>query len=264
MRLFKLLILVARSDCKGNNMYSRFTFILFVVGTLLLSNSTLAEVEITINETVYSYSTNPRLSDVLVPVAFQESWYWPSSQLFRSNTTQSQKLRQQILEKLAIQSDENDSHQSTYNAIAMQLQTWEVADRINIEIDFDLARISLENNPRVENGIYQILLSKRPSNIHVFGAINNELDLPYNNNTCVEEVMSKITMSDNADKSFVYLVTPQGDTKKSPTAYWNNKCTILAPGSLVYIPLRENLFSKAHVIINNKILALAINRVNNL
>lgn len=243
-------------------MSTRFTVVLFVIGTLLLSSSSQAEVEVTINKTIYSYTTNPRLSDVLAPVAFQESWYWPSSQLFRSNTTQAQELRQQIVEKLAIESDKNDSYQSIYNAIAKQLETWKIADRIRIEIDFELARVSPKNNPLIENGLYRILLSKRPTNIHVFGALNNELNLPYNNNTCIEEIMSKITLSEYADKSFVYLVSPQGRINKSPIAYWNNKCTILMPGSLVYVPLQESLFSKAHSIINNQILALAVNRMN--
>ena len=243
-------------------MYTRYTFILFVMGSLLLTISSRAEVEVTVNKTVYSYTANPRLSDVLAPLAFQESWYWPSTQLFRSNTTQARELRQQIAKMLAIQSNQNNKQQSIYTAIVKQLENWEVADRIAIEIDFELARISPKNNPLIEDGLYQILLSKRPTNIQVFGALDSELDLPYINNTCVEDIISKIALSDYADKSYVYVISLQGQIEKSPIAYWNNKCTILAPGSLIYIPLQESLFSKAHGTINNQILALAVNRVN--
>jgi hypothetical protein len=243
-------------------MCARFTFIVLVIGTILLSPFSNAEVEITINKTIYTYTTNPRLSDVLTPVAFQESWYWPSSQLFRSNTAQAQQLRQRILEILTAYSDKNDSSKSIYSAIAKQLKAWEIADRIDIEIDFDLARISPKKNPLVESGLYQLRLYKRPSHIHVFGALNNEIDLPYTNNTCVEEIMSKVTLSEYADKSFVYLISPKGRIKKSPIAYWNSKCTILVPGALVYVPLQEDLFSDEHEIINDKVLGLAINRMN--
>lgn len=243
-------------------MYSHFSFILFLIGTLSLSSSSLAKVDLTINKTVYSYSTNPRLSDVLAPVAFQEPWYWPNTQLFRSNTTEAQELREQILAMLAIHSDENKKHQSIYGSIVKQLENWEVADRVVIEIDYELSRISPKNNPLMENGVYQMLLSKRPTNIQVFGALNNELKLPYNDNTCVKDIISKIALSDYADKSYVYLISPQGQIEKSPIAYWNNKCIIPMPGSALFVPLQESLFSKAHSVINRDILALAVDRIN--
>lgn len=233
-----------------------------LIGTLLLPAPSLAKVEVSINNTAYSFPTNPRLSDVLAPVAFQEPWYWPNSQLFRSNTKKAQALRQQIIERLAKEGNENSTHQSIYVAITKQLESWEVADRIAIEIDFELARISSKNNPLMENGLYRILLTKRPSNVYVFGALNNELNLPYSNNTCVEDIMSKVVLSDSADKSYVYLISPLGKVEKAPIAYWNSKCTILMPGSTLYVPLKEGLFSKAHKTINRQILALAVNRIN--
>lgn len=243
-------------------MCTRFTFILFVIGTLSFPASSLAEVELTINTTVYSYSSNPRLSDALAPVAFQQSWYWPNTQLFRSNTSKAQELRKQIVKTLAIHSNENEKPQSIYSSIVDQLESWEVADRIAIEIDYELSRISPKNNPLMENGLYRILLSKRPTNIQVFGALNKELNLPYNNNTCVEDIMSKITVSDSADKSYIYLISPQGKIERAPISYWNSKCTIPMPGSMLYVPLQESLFSKVHNKINNQILALAVHRVN--
>jgi hypothetical protein len=243
-------------------MYTHFTLRLFLVGTLLLSTSSLAKVEVTINETVYTYSTNPRLSDVLRPVAFQESWYWPNTQLFSRNTNQAQELRQQIVKMLAIQSKENKKHQAIYGNIAKQLENWEIADRVAIQIDYELSRISPKNNPLFEDGLYQVFLTKRPTNIKVFGAIDKELVLPFKNNTCVKDIVSTITFSDYADKSYVYLISPQGQIEKSPIAYWNNKCTIPMPGSALYVPLQENFFSKVHGVINRDILALAVDRIN--
>lgn len=243
-------------------MVIRLTLMLLITGALFFSASSKAVVEVTINKIVYTYPTNPRLSDVLNPVARQEQWYWPESKIFRSDTTHSQEFRKQIIEKLSIESNENERYKSTYQNIIKQIKSWELADRVPIKIDFELARISPIHNPRLEDGQFRIILSKRPTNLYVFGAVNNAFILPYNNNTCIEDIVSEITVSNYADKSYVYLISPQGKIEKSPIAYWNSQCTLPIPGYSLYVPLQESPFSQLHKIINTQILTLAVNRIS--
>lgn len=240
-------------------MVIRLTLALLIISTSFFSALSKAAVEVTINETVYSYPNNPRLSDVLRPVALQEKWYWPESKLFRNNTKHSQELREQIIQMLAMEN--SDKNKSIYPHIISQIKNWEVADRITVKIDFELARISAKNNPRLDDGQYRILLSKRPANLYVFGAIVNALDLPYTNNTCIEDIVSKIEFSAYADKSYVYTIDSLGKIEKSPIAYWNSQCTIAKPGATLYVPLQESLFSNANTIINAKIVELSVNRI---
>lgn len=241
-------------------MVIRLTLLLLIVSTIFFSVLSKAAVEVTINETLYSYPNNPRLSDVLSPVALQEKWYWPETKLFRNNSKQSQELRKQVIQMLAIQN--SNKNESIYLNIISQLSNWEVADRINLKIDFELARISAKNNPRLEGGQYTILLSKRPAKLYVFGAIVSAKDLPYVNNTCIEDIVSKIEFSAYANKSYVYSIDSLGKIEKSPIAYWNSQCTIAKPGSMLYVPLQESLFSNAHSMINAKIVELSVNRIS--
>ncbi|MFT6267332.1 MAG: hypothetical protein ACJAVV_000129 [Alphaproteobacteria bacterium] len=227
----------------------------------MFSVSSQAAVEVTINNTNYVYSTNPRLADVLNQAALKEEWYWPESKLFRSNTTKSQNTRKQIIEMLAIESDGNNQYKSIYQSVINQIKSWEVADRITLLIDFELARVSTRHNPRLENGQYKILLSKRPENIYVFGAMANASNLPYANNTCIKDIVSKITFSALANKSHVYIISSQGKIEQTPVAYWNSQCNLLMPGAMIYVPFQNTLFSNQHSVINTKIAELAVNRI---
>jgi len=229
----------------------------------ILTTTCRAEVELILNNTHYSFPTNPRLVDALNPIALQEQWYWPQSKLFKTNTNRSQVLRGQIIKMLRIESASNNTRKSSYQNLINQINAWKVADRVNINIDFELARISLSDNPRFEDGQYRMILSKRPTQLHVFGAVNSAVDLPYPNNTCLKDILSNVSLADIADNSHVYLISPQGKAEKFPSAYWNSElCTMPMPGSSIYVPLQESLFSKVPSTINTQIAELAVNRIN--
>jgi hypothetical protein len=77
-----------------------------LIGLLLLSIPifSFANVTITINETQYHYSDNPRLTEVLEPIA-GENWYWPAATLFRLNDKKIEKSREQAISALASLTD---------------------------------------------------------------------------------------------------------------------------------------------------------------
>lgn len=239
----------------------RLILLLLINCVLLFSAASHAVVEVTINKTMYTFTGNPRIVDVLQPIALKEQWYWPESKLFRSNTEKSQDLRSQIVKMLAKEGDTKQEYESLYQNIVSQIESWEVGDRVKIKIDFELARISAKHNPRMENGQYKIFLAKRPTTLYVFGAVKNAFELPYRNNTCVEDIISSMEFTAVAAKSYVYLISPQGKVDKSPIAYWNSQCTLPMPGSMIYVPLQESFFSHAQTMINTKITELAVNRI---
>ncbi|OFA32054.1 hypothetical protein BAE46_07390 [Glaciecola punicea] len=241
-------------------MVVRLSFILALIYSHF-SFSAHAKVEISVNNTAYSYSANPRLAEILAPMSLADDWYWPQSKLFRTNTGKSQALRSEIIEILFQQKQNDGKHGLVYNDMSDQIIMWDIADFVPLTIDFDLARVSAEHNPLVENGQYRIFLSKRASSVYVFGALEKDVNLPYKNDTCIEAFSAEVAYSDLADKSHIYVISAQGQITKKPIAYWNTQCTLLMPGAMIYIPLRESLFSPQHRIINSKMAELAVNRI---
>jgi hypothetical protein len=64
-----------------------------------------------------------------------------------------------------------------------------------------------------------------------------------------------------ADKSYVYIITPQGDVDERGIAYWNLDFSQLMPGSQVYVPISPELFSNKLKVLNKRVAALAVHRV---
>lgn len=261
MMLLSLLTLLALVDYWGSNMNIYFRIIIVMVWMLFFSAHSQADIKVILNNNLYSYSVSPRLVEVLSPVAFDKQWYWPESKLFRSNTDYAQQLRTEIINLLKAEKANQESNNSSYENIINQIGSWELADRIKVEIDFELARISAQHNPRLESGEYQLILSERPSNLYIFGAIEKPINTHYIDNTCVKDILSSLKFMHLADLSFIYIISPRGKVGKYGIANWNNECVLPMPGSTIYIPLQERLFSNQEKIINRKIVELATNRV---
>lgn len=227
---------------------------------LLLPLLVNAEVTVSINNTPFTYAKNPRMTEVLAPVALTENWYWPNSKLFRTNGTQAIQSQQKIVDMLKSNVSLHDEHSQAYQNIAQQISNWKILDRVLLKIDFDLARTSSSNNPLFENDDYRLLLSVRPTSIYVFGAIEEALVLPYANNKCVHDMIANLRLSSIADNSHVYVISPEGNIVKTSTAYWNNQCNVVKPGSVIFIPIQEDILRKNYQYMNVKIAELSVNR----
>jgi flagellar biosynthesis protein FliQ len=64
---------------------------------LICINVSVAQVQVQINEDVYSFNLAPRLAEVLTPVANSNEWYWPSAQLYNLNAVAIEKQRQTLI-----------------------------------------------------------------------------------------------------------------------------------------------------------------------
>lgn len=242
-------------------MNKRVYLILSLLVTLITAYPSYAAVKVKLNGTPYLFDTAPRLSDVLAPVAFQKQWYWPATKLFKQSSVDVDKQRSRLLGLLATQGRENDQHKSTFQSIINQLKSWKLADRIMMQVDFEWARYSLPNNPRFTPGAFHLLLSERPTHLYVFGAVQTPKRIDYQNNTCIEHIVENIESAPFADRSYVYLISPQGKVQKAPVAYWNRQCVIPMPGSMLYVPLQEHTLFSTISDINKDIATLAANRI---
>lgn len=233
-----------------------------LVGWLILFSSLCqANVNVTINYQKFDYSHQPRLSEVLSKVAYEKIWYWPASRLFRLNTNKAQTLRKNLVEKLmAAQLTANVDDVSQMNLLIDQINSWHLADRIPISIDYDLAQMNPEYNPRFDNGNYRLDLSTRSPYITIFGLTEYPRVIKAKTKLCAHEFINALfTHLKNLD--FIYIIQPNGLTIKAGIAYWNAGCVDIMPDSQIYLPLPESQFFSENRELNQQIIELAKNRV---
>lgn len=235
----------------------------FIIGlaSLCIFNVSYAAVQIHINGVAYVHDALPRLDHVLMPVAAQEQWHWPSSQLFNLESAAIETQRDTLIQLLSDEGTVNAQISGDYQTLINEIKRWPLADRIQIDIDFDLARYSLAHNPRFVSGNYLLTLSERPNQLFIFGAVASPSTIDYAENTCVDKIISNIARLKIASLSYVYLISPAGDIQKAPIAHWNSSCVVPAPGSSLYIPIHEHQWSKTAYSLNQQVISLALNRI---
>lgn len=230
---------------------------------VLWSTWGVAKVEVTIADQIYTYDANPRLSDVLKPIALKNDWYWASAAIFKLESNDMTPIRIQAIQKLAQLGQQDKANRANYQNVIDQLKSWKLANRIGSEIDYEMARIRLNKNPAFENGKYFISLSTRPKYVHVNGAITKQVSLNFEENTCVEAYLEQISLLDIASKDFVYVIQPNGSLRSVGVAYWNKQCVLIMPGSQIYVPLVESPIFSDIATLNKSVTKLLSNRIVN-
>lgn len=227
----------------------------------LFSCNVPANVHVLIDGKRYAYPANPRLADVLAPVALEGDWYWAGAGLYKLGDEYHSKDRKVIIKKLNELKVRNAERHSEYQSFIQQIESWQLVHRVDIDIDYELARIKISHNPRFENGDYLLNLSPRPDQIQVFGAIEESVELTYSNNTCIENYLKQLSKSNIASVDKVYVIQPNGKVFAVGAAYWNRECLLIMPGSQIYVPIAEHFYFNHIEELNWSIAKLSSNRI---
>lgn len=234
---------------------------LFLFTFVLITFSAHSNVKIVINGMSHEYVESPRLSEVLSPIAEQENWYWPASGVYRSDSQKQESQKRQVLADINTTANNHAGLQSTLNALKEQVSNWSLSLKVNLDIDYDKARLIEHANPKFEAGEYLITLTLRPDYITVFGAVSNNNRLSYKDGQCLYNYVEQMQRNSDADPDYVYVIQPDGKIIKPGVAYWNKQCLLVMPGSQIYVPLRENLLFSDIQDLNRSIADLAVNRI---
>ncbi|MBV2127769.1 capsule biosynthesis GfcC family protein [Arsukibacterium indicum] len=222
-----------------------------------------AVVSVQIKGQSYLYQKPPRLAEVLQPVAFTDDWFWPASRLYRLDTMRAEQLREQIIQRLAALKGkwQQDSHyQNTIEQLTFQLQQWQLAERIMIAIDYDLARLKPAANPLFEPGQYLLSLTERPPHITVFGLARAERITHYGN-ASVSIYAGQLRRLAGSNYDWLFVLQPDGEVIKAGIASWNQQHLELMPGAQLFVPFDTRFFGDEFVEINQAVIELARHRV---
>jgi hypothetical protein len=228
-------------------------------------NTVIAAVTVTLEQQQYDFIHDPRLVEVLAPIANKKSVYWPAASLYYIADTQLEKTRQLVLNNIAtvLKRYATDKPQIALSLERLQstITSWRLARRLPIKIDYDLARIVDAANPRLASGKYILAVSPRMNTVQLFGAVNQTDNVPHLAHTDVSKYITQQTLTALADKDYVMIIQADGRKIKAPAAYWNKAHQEVMPGSQLFVPFNQSIFTSEFAAINQQIMYLALNRV---
>lgn len=231
----------------------------------LACNSAKADVTVIVNQQQYVFANEPRLVEVLAPIAGQQNWYWPAAALYEVADNSLEDTRLLVLNQLSLLAEkqgQNDRQlKLAIENLAADITKWRLANRLPIAIDYDLARIKSESNPQFTQGKYILRLAPRSKIVHVLGAVDYSQQIAHQPHTDISGYLTDVSFTKLADKNIVMLIQADGRVITAPAAYWNKTHQEVMPGSQLYVPFKQSLFTPELSKINQQILKLAVNRV---
>lgn len=128
-------------------------------------------------------------------------------------------------------------------------------------LDPRAVEVNAPKNHRLAAGD-ELYYPPRPRNIRVVGAVQHSCSLPLVPLQDARQYLAACALSDAADQDNIYVIEPDGRVIKQGVALWNrSKPLSLAPGAMIYVPLREREASKVDVTMNSDIAAFLATQV---
>lgn len=245
------------------NSRKRIILMLLLLMPALQAIVAQAKVEITLNNKHFTYQTPPTLVEALAPVGLAQNWYWPASKLFRLPAESIEQERAQILTQLErLKSGLAAEQQADIIALQYVIGQWQLAERILLPIDYDRARIEPTFNRRFDPGNYILQLERRPSTVTFWGAVKTSVSLNHQGASAVADYMPGVRISDLAERSWVWLVQPDGRVERVGVAAWNYQHIEAMPGALIYVPFSFTFFNDDLQRLNQRLVALSLHRTD--
>ncbi|GHL30778.1 hypothetical protein ECZU26_16030 [Escherichia coli] len=224
----------------------------FAAGTVkVFSNGSSEAKTLTGAEHLIDLVGQPRLAN---------SW-WPGAVISEELATAAALRQQQaLLTRLAeLAADSSADDAAAINALRQQIQALKVTGRqksILIPISSALlnavtrrcrATTRCGSDHRRPRSRYSGLSAVRQAAIH--------------SGRDVASYLSGQNLLSSADRSYAWVVYPDGRTQKAPVAYWNKRHVEPMPGSIIYVGLADSVWSKTPDALNADILQTLTQRI---
>ncbi|MCF2948425.1 capsule biosynthesis GfcC family protein [Paraglaciecola aquimarina] len=235
------------------------TIYLFLV---VCTSESAAKTQVQFNQQHFLFESPPLLSEVLAKVPNKSNVYWPAAAMFLKSDLKLETSKAKVLTKLT-QLARNKKIADTILRLEQNVNDWQLAKRLPIAVDYDLARTVNKHNPLVNKGDYILQASQRSHFVYIFGAINNDIKqmVPHKSHTPVSDYITKGMLSTEADMDNLVLIQADGRVMHVSTVDWNKARIEIMPGSQIYIPFKTSIWNKQIAWLNQQLVALAVNRV---
>lgn len=201
------------------------------------------------------------LIDLVGQPQLTNSW-WPGAVISEEQATTRAQEQQQILvgRLAAFSAGESGEAAAVLNALRQQIQALKITGRQQVNLDPDSVRVSERGNPPLQ-GNYTLWVGPQPSTVTLFGLISRPGRQPFIPGRDVASYLDEQSLLSGADRSYAWVVYPDGRTQKVPVAYWNKRHVEPMPGSIIFVGLSESLWSREPEALNADILHTLTQRI---
>lgn len=201
------------------------------------------------------------LLDLVGQPRLSNSW-WPGAVISEERATMEAGRQQQtLLARLAaLGAEESGDDAAAINTLRQQIQALKVTGRQMINLDPDVVRVSERGNPPLQ-GNYTLWVGAQPTHITLFGMLSHPGKQPFMPGRDVASYLDGQSRLSGADRSFAWVIYPDGRTQKVPVAYWNKRHVEPMPGSIIYVGLSDAVWSSTPDEINADILRTLTQRI---
>ncbi|WP_342322662.1 capsule biosynthesis GfcC D2 domain-containing protein [Kosakonia sp. BYX6] len=206
-------------------------------------------------------SNAERLIDLVGQPRLANSW-WPGAVVSERQATIAQQARHQaLLARLsALAADESGNSAAAINALRQQLQAVKVTGRQIVELDPDYLRTHrLANRPL--QGEYTLWVGPQPTSITIVGLVSSPGKKPFTPERDVVSYLDDQSLLSGAERSYAWVIYPNGKTQKVPVGYWNRRHVEPMPGSVIFVGFAPGLWSNEYDELNADILQSLSHRI---
>ncbi|WP_312973830.1 capsule biosynthesis GfcC family protein [Atlantibacter sp.] len=231
----------------------------------LLSQTLHAAGTVTVYRTDSSETLNiqdaQRLSDVVTQPALAHSW-WPGAVIGATGKTRDEQARhQQLLTRLAgLAAQESGEDAAAIRQLQQQMAALKVTDRQFVDLDPDMLRVSTAANKPLA-GDYTLWAGKMPDHVTLYGLVSGAGNKPFTPGKSVAEYLDETALLSGAERSYAWVIYPDGRVQKAPVAYWNKRNVEPMPGSAILVGFSERLFSSAYDDLNAQLVHSLTHRI---
>lgn len=187
-----------------------------------------------------------RLIDLVGQPRLANSW-WPGAVISeRQATAQAEQQHQALLARLTgIAGQESGDDAAAINALRQQLQALKVTGRQRINLDPDTVRVTEGGNPPLE-GDYRLWLPAKPTTVTVMGLVSSPGIKPFTPGRDAASYLDEQSLLSGAERSYAWIIYPDGRTQQAPVGYWNKRHVEPMPGSIIFVGVADHFWTKRY------------------
>lgn len=203
----------------------------------------------------------PFLIDLVGQPRLANSW-WPGAVISEGKATVIAEQRHQaLLARLgALASEEEGDDAAAINSVRRQLQAVKVTGRQLVPLDPDRVRVEPTANRPLE-GEYTLWVGPQPAKVMVAGLISSPGKKPFQPGRDVAGYLNDMSLLSGAERSYAWVIYPDGRTENVPVAYWNRRHVEPMPGSVILVGFADSIWSSQYEEINADILYSLTHRI---
>lgn len=201
------------------------------------------------------------LADLVGQPRLANSW-WPGAVIAEKQATAVAERQQQTLlgSLAALAAEEGGDDGAAIQSLRQQLQAIRVTGRQFVRLDPDYVRIASHGNPPLE-GQYRLWVGPQPTTVQVVGLISRPGKMPFTPGRDVAGYLDEMPLLSGADRSYAWVIYPDGRQQKAPVAYWNKRHIEPMPGSTIFVGFADSLWTKKYDVLNGDILRTLAQRI---